>query len=135
MISAPVTVTQIRDGHVWVESTQKYACGSCAQKASCVSATLVDLLPKHELDIEYATSLNVGDTVELVISEGHLLSSSLLLYVLPILIMLIIVGLLNAFFPQAQDAMPEISLFALLSTFWLIHRFHSPHQNQVRLNT
>ena len=135
MISAPVTVTKIRDGHVWVESTQKYACGSCAQKASCVSVTLVDLLPKHELDIEFATSLNVGDTVELVISEGHLLSSSLLLYVLPILIMLIIVGLLNAFFPQAQDAMPEISLFALLSTFWLIHRFHSPHQNQVRLNT
>ena len=135
MISAPVTVTKIRDGHVWVESTQKYACGSCAQNASCVSATLVDLSPKHELDIEYATSLNVGDTVELVISEGHLLSSSLLLYVLPILIMLIIVGLLNAFFPQAQDAMPEISIFALLSTFWLIHRFHSPHQNQVRLNT
>jgi len=98
------------------------------QQSSCGTATLSKLLPKREFMVECDRELTVGDQVIVAIDDSHLLLSSLLLYLLPILVMLAGVGIANAYLPAtiAADWLPEIALSILLLTFCLIHRLQAP---------
>lgn len=125
MIEETAIVTRIDAGHAWIQSLQGGGCCGCAQQTSCGTATLAKLLPKREFAVDCDLGLQAGDRVRVAIDDAHLLLSSLLLYLLPLLPMMIGVGLANAFMPAAiADAwLPEIGLALLLSAFWLIHHF------------
>lgn len=126
MIEEQAIVTQVADGQVWIKSLQSGACGGCAQQTSCSTATLAKILPKREFAVECDLDLNVGDCVRVQIDDSHLILSSLLLYLLPLVVTLTFVGCANAFLPMLEAWLPEISLATLLLTFWLIHCFHTP---------
>ncbi|QPK64773.1 SoxR reducing system RseC family protein [Methylomonas sp. LL1] len=127
MIEEPAVVTRIADGQVWIKSLQSGACGGCMQQASCATATLAKWLPKREFAIDCDLELRVGDQVRVAIDDSHVLLSSLVLYLLPLLTMLIGVGVANTMLSAAvsDNWLPEIALSVLLLTFWLIHRFQN----------
>ena len=121
MIEEQAIVTRIAAGQVWIKSLNSNGCGACMQKASCSTAALSKLLPKREFAVDSELDLQVGDQVEVAIDDAHLLSTSLLLYILPLLAMLSAVGAASVVLPDIW--LPVIALFALLLAFWLIHRF------------
>ncbi len=125
MIEEQALVTRIESNQVWIKSLQSSACGGCIQQTSCGTATLAKLLPKREFALDCDSDLNVGDCVRIQIDDSHLILSSLLLYLLPLIVTLSVVGLANTL-PMLETWLPEISLATLLLTFWLIHLFHAP---------
>lgn len=126
MIEEAAIVTRIDCGQTWIKSLQSGACGGCMQQTSCGTATLAKMLPKREFAVDCDIVLQVGDKVRVAIDDSHLLLSSVLLYLLPLLIMIFGVGMANAFLPTSiSDWLPEISLVLLLLAFWLIHHFQN----------
>ena len=125
MIEEQAIVTRIEPNQVWIKSLQSSACGGCVQQTSCGTATLAKLLPKREFALDCELNLKVGDCVRVQIDDSHLSLSSLLLYLLPLIVTLTMVGFANPL-PILETWLPEISLATLLLTFWLIHRFHAP---------
>lgn len=127
MIEETAIVTRITDGQIWIKSLQGGACGGCMQQSSCGTATLSKWLPKREFAVECDRPLQVGDQVRVGIDDSHLLLSSLVLYLLPIVAVLFGVGLANSFLPPAfNDAwLPEMAFSLLLLTFWVIHRLQN----------
>lgn len=126
MIEEIALVTRIESGQVFIKSLQSGACGGCSQQTSCSTATLAKILPKREFAVNCELELRVGNTVRVQIDDSHLILSSMLLYLLPLIVTLTIVCLANAFFPMLESWLPEISMTVLLLTFWLIHHFHMP---------
>lgn len=125
MIEETAVVTRIAAGQVWIKASQGGACGGCMQQSTCGTAALSKWLPKREFAVDCERNLKVGDQVTVAIDDSHLLLSSLVLYLLPLLTMLTGVGLANVLLPvsMADEYLPEIALSILLLTFWLIHRF------------
>jgi len=127
MLEETAIVTRIADGQVWIKSLQSGACGGCMQQSSCGTATLSKWLPKREFAVESDRVLQVGDQVRVGIDDSHVLLSSIVLYLLPIVVMLLGVGLANSLLPAAfTDAwLPEMALSLLLATFWGIHKLQN----------
>jgi sigma-E factor negative regulatory protein RseC len=125
MIEEQAIVTRIESNRVWIKSLQSSACGGCVQQTSCGTATLAKLLPKREFAVNCDLDLQAGDCVRVQIDDSHLILSSLLLYLLPLIVTLTVVGFANTL-PMLETWLPEISLATLLLTFWLIHHFHAP---------
>ncbi|MEI6747118.1 MAG: SoxR reducing system RseC family protein [Methylococcaceae bacterium] len=125
MIEEQAIVTRVEPNQIWIKSLQSSACGGCVQQTSCGTATLAKLLPKREFALDCDLNLQVGDCVRVQIDDSHLILSSLLLYLLPLIVTLTMVGFANTL-PMLETWLPEISLATLLLTFWLIHRFHAP---------
>jgi sigma-E factor negative regulatory protein RseC len=127
MIEEQAVVTRITGGQVWIKSQQASGCGGCMQKAACTTATLAKLLPQREFAVDCDLALRTGDQVVVAIDDAHLLSTSLLLYMVPIMIMLSAVGIASLTLPAAiaENWLPAIALAVLLTTFWLIHRFQA----------
>ncbi|WKJ91243.1 SoxR reducing system RseC family protein [Methylomonas montana] len=127
MIEEAAVVTRVGDGQTWIKSLQSSACGGCMQQQSCGTATLAKILPKREFAVDSELALQPGDRVMVAIEDAHLLLTSVLLYLLPLLIMLAGVGLAESYLPAdiAADWLPEIALLFLLVSFWLIHRFQN----------
>lgn len=125
MIEEIAIVTRTDNGRVWIKSRQAGACGGCMQQDSCGTATMAKLLPKREFPVDCAMSFQIGDEVQVAIDDSHLLFGSFLLYLLPLAVMLICVGMAGAYLPQAvaDDWLPEMALTILLLTFRLIHNF------------
>ncbi|WNB76835.1 SoxR reducing system RseC family protein [Methylomonas koyamae] len=125
MIEEAAVVTRIgADGRTWIKSLQTSACSGCMQQQACGTATLAKVLPKREFAVDSDITLQAGDRVVVAIDDGHLLLTSLILYLLPLLIMLGGVGLAQACLPSPHntDYLPEIALTSLLAGFALINR-------------
>jgi len=127
MIEERAIVTRTAPGQVWIKRLQSGACGGCMQQASCAGGTVAKILPKREFAVECEMVLNAGDEVVVAIDDVHLLSTSLLLYVLPLFLMLLAVGVANQFLPVslADFYLPVVALVSLLLAFWLVHRFQA----------
>ncbi len=126
MIEEAALVTRVSDGRIWVKRLESGACGGCAQQNSCGTAALGKWLPIREFAIESDQPLQTGDHVKVGIDDSHLLLSSLILYLLPLLIVLTGVGLATTLLPPLAEAwMPEIALLLLLASFLVIHRFQN----------
>lgn len=125
MIEEIATVSRVAAGRVWIKSNQGGACGGCAQHAHCGTATLSKLLPKREFSVDCDLPVAVGDQVRVAIDDSHLLLSSLLLYFVPLLPMLVGVAVLDAYLPPAFGTtwLPLVAITLLLTTFGLIHAF------------
>ena len=88
---------------------------------------MAKILPKREFAVECEMVLKAGDEVVVAIDDAHLLSTSLLLYVVPLFLMLLAVGVGNQFMPPAlaDIYLPVAALASLLLAFWLVHRFQA----------
>ena len=88
---------------------------------------MAKILPNREFAVDCEMAFKAGDEVVVAIDDAHLLSTSLLLYVLPLFVMLLAVGVANQFLPPtlADVYLPVVALVSLLLAFWLVHRFQA----------
>ncbi len=120
-------VTRSENGTVWIKSLQNNACGGCMQQAACGTGALAKLLPNREYPVEGAFDVQIGDRVCVTVAESTVLFSSLLLYLVPLLVVFAGVGLASAVMPAAlaDDWLPEIALALLLLAFGGIQRMQT----------
>ncbi|KLV06781.1 sigma-E factor regulatory protein [Photobacterium aquae] len=87
MMRSLATVVAVERGSITVSCQQQTSCGSCASRDSCGTGLVSKALPgrRHELTIATKLKANVGDTVEIGLAERSMLTSALLVYVLPLL--------------------------------------------------
>jgi sigma-E factor negative regulatory protein RseC len=93
MLEQQATVTQVKGDQVTIRSLQTSACSSCASQDSCGTSVYAKILPERELTLTSSLELKAGDTVIVGIEEAHLVKASLFMYLFPLVIMLLVVGL------------------------------------------
>ncbi|UVO07324.1 SoxR-reducing system protein RseC [Pectobacterium polonicum] len=86
MIKEWATVVSWQDGIVELRCEPSAGCGSCTSRSSCGTGLLsqLGLSAENTLHVPYERPLEVGQKVELGISEGRLLLSAALVYFVPL---------------------------------------------------
>ncbi|MDU8925065.1 SoxR reducing system RseC family protein [Pasteurellaceae bacterium LIM206] len=91
MLTESAVVIAYSAGVATVKCQAKSACGSCSAKSACGTSALSELTGEtggHILTVETITPLKVGQTVEIGLAENALLTSALLAYLVPLLVIL-----------------------------------------------
>lgn len=99
MIEEVATVIRVEDQTAWVSAIQKSACGSCQAQKGCGHSLLAKVGQKQ---IDFPVLLNgadvqVNDQVLIGVPEQAVLKSSLIMYGLPLLIMMVFALIAKAF--------------------------------------
>lgn len=128
MIEESGRVVATESGSVWVETIRQSACDSCNAKAGCGHSTLAklgrDSVHMHaRCDIDVA----IGDQVVVGVPEAIMVKSSLLAYLMPLLLML--VAVLAADSVWGQDLITALAGIGGLGFGFLLLRWHF-HRNQ-----
>lgn len=94
MIHESATLVAIESDAVWVEAVQKSACESCVAEKGCGTRVLAKLTGKTNrirvlAGTEQLQGLTVGDKVTIGIPEDVVVTSALLVYILPLLLSLL----------------------------------------------
>ncbi|KFF61127.1 SoxR reducing system protein RseC [Pectobacterium brasiliense] len=91
MIKEWATVVAWQDGIAELRCEPSAGCGSCKSRSSCGTGLLsqLGLSTENTLYVPYDRPLEVGQKVELGISEGRLLFSAALVYFVPLVGLLI----------------------------------------------
>jgi sigma-E factor negative regulatory protein RseC len=90
MIQTRAVVIRLVGGDAVVESAQGSSCGHCSAENGCGSARVSQLFcsESRQFRVRNDIDASIGSTVEVVLPEGVLLSSALLMYLLPLLMLL-----------------------------------------------
>lgn len=125
MIEEQVVVMSTTSQGAWVEGIQQSACGSCSAKAGCGQHAMSQLGKKVTLWLPFADSaselsdqsLSVGQQIVVGLPEGAILKSTLVLYGVPLVALVLgaIVG--HALWGELGSIM--IACFAMLLGFKL----------------
>lgn len=92
MIEEPGVVVAVDVDGVWVATQRKSTCGSCSARMACGQGLLNSLSADskpHTIKVATDLALTEGDQVTLGISQQSLVSSALLVYMLPLLSMFV----------------------------------------------
>jgi len=91
MIESVATVVAVGDTWAQVECRRKSACGHCHQQESCGVGTIAKAMPGRPqlLEIALTAPVLVGQQVRIGIPERSLLTSALLVYMVPVLFLLL----------------------------------------------
>ncbi|MCW9732715.1 SoxR reducing system RseC family protein [Avibacterium sp. 20-15] len=92
MLTERAVVISYQSGIAQVKCQSQSACGSCAAKSACGSAALAELNgvgTAHIFEVETITPLNIGQIIEIGLSERSLIHSSLLVYFFPLIILVL----------------------------------------------
>lgn len=136
MLTETGTVTSVNHDSVWVETIQQSTCGSCRARKGCGqrllssngigSASVKALLDKND-----ATKYSVGDVVNIAIPEHIIVMSSLLVYCLPLLLLVVFSGIAHTFF-MADSVLIVSGILGLLSGAYIIRLHSTRHKNDPR---
>ena len=112
MIESVATVVAVGDTWAQVECRRKSACGHCHQQESCGVGTIAKAMPGRPqlLEIALTAPVHVGQQVRIGIPERSLLTSALLVYMVPVLFLLLgaLAGkLVSVQWPVGEEA-PEV---------------------------
>lgn len=90
MIEEIATVSAVYDGEVEVVCFSKSACGQCKQNSHCGTGIVSKALPgkDHRFTIVTDLPLTVGEQVRIGIPEHNLITSAMLVYLFPLLLLL-----------------------------------------------
>ena len=90
MLETRAVVVQIIGEDAMVEAKQGGGCGHCTSGNGCSGGKLSQLFcsAPRRFKVKNQTRAQVGDEVELRLADGVLLRSSVILYLLPLLLML-----------------------------------------------
>ncbi len=91
MVEEHGVVVEISDRYAWVKTQRQSSCGQCASNKGCGTSTLSKVMGQKYNEVRVVNSLNVGvgDHVVIGLAEQALVRSSLLLYLMPLLMMFI----------------------------------------------
>ncbi|SMY36647.1 SoxR reducing system protein RseC [Photobacterium malacitanum] len=87
MMRTLATVVAVDSGHITVSCQQQTSCGHCASRDSCGTGIVSKAIPgrSHKITIDTNENVTLGQVVEIGLSERSMLSSALLVYMLPLL--------------------------------------------------
>ena len=121
-------IAAIENTGVWVQTIQTIACGSCKAEKGC-GQRLINKLDGHAsyiwvlLEGRNSSSYEVGDEIQIGIPEEIIAKSSLIIYVIPLLILVMNTSIAHIQF--ANETITIISGFAGLLLGGVIVRWHS----------
>ena len=87
MMRTLATVVAVDSGQITVSCQQETSCGHCASRDSCGTGIVSKAMPgrSHQINISTNEKITLGQVVEIGLSERSMLSSALLVYMLPLL--------------------------------------------------
>ncbi len=90
MIEERARVIRIEGAYAWVETRRESACGRCAVRSGCGTATLAKVLGRRRTRLRVLNPVGAvsGDEVDVGIREQALLRGSLAVYAVPLLSMI-----------------------------------------------
>lgn len=103
MLTERAVVIAYEQGKATVKCQSKSACGQCAAKSACGTAALSELTgenPEHIFTVDSIMPLKLGQIVELGLQESSLISTALLLYIVPLMTLLSATLLASQVFKQ-----------------------------------
>jgi positive regulator of sigma E activity len=106
-------VIQIQKNLIQLEIPRSKACGGCR---SCVPMNGKDSMTTYALNLCHA---KVGDTVEIEPGESHALSSSLLLYGIPLLVFIGLIVLFSQITTELYTVL--FSILGVALAYFLLH--------------
>ncbi len=91
MIEETARVIEVRGQQALLQTERKHACQSCSVKSGCGTSTLAKVVGQRSSQIVVDNTLNaeVGEQVVVAIEESALVQGSLVVYMLPLLMMLV----------------------------------------------
>lgn len=128
MIEEQVVITAISNDGAWVEGIQQSACGSCSAKAGCGQHAMRQLGRKVTLwlPLQEINEFSVGQQVVVGLPEGAILRSTLVLYGLPLIAL--VLGAIIGHYGAGEIGSIISSVFAMVLGFQLAR--HWSHKNQ-----
>lgn len=111
MIEEQATITAVDGDYAWVQTQRSTACDSCSAQKGCGTSTLGKVIGRQYTQVRALNQngAQVGDQVIVGLAEDMLLKSSLAVYLVPIVLMLI-GGVLGDYFTAGN------SLYAALAS-------------------
>ena len=125
MIEQTGTVVLVKDGFAWVESERTSTCQSCSAKKGCGTSLLDNVFGQKRLAIKTLNSRHsrVGDHVVIGIHESTLIKSSLLMYLMPLLMMFVF-ALFAEYVFNASELLTALSgLSGLIAGFYWVRSY------------
>ncbi len=121
MLEEYAIVTARQGNQATLEIERRTACGLCGQKRGCGNATWGKLLrhSSHGFTAENHVNAHVGDSVVVGIEESTVLSSTLYLYVLPLLGLIIGTVLADTLFNNQFYVMLGAIIGLVLGFLWV----------------
>jgi sigma-E factor negative regulatory protein RseC len=103
MLKETGRVVAIEDTALWVETIQRSTCGTCAAQKGCGQTLLQSLgaKPVHLkvlLNGRNASDYQLNDQVNIVIPNDVVVKNSLLIYLFPLVLLLVISGIAHTYF-------------------------------------
>ncbi|MGF1680784.1 SoxR reducing system RseC family protein [Photobacterium minamisatsumaniensis] len=91
MMRSLATVVTVGKNELTVSCQQQTTCGSCAAQSSCGTGIVTKAIPgrSHLVKLDTKTRAQVGDVVEIGLSERSMLHSAMLVYLLPLLFLVL----------------------------------------------
>lgn len=124
MLTEIAVVVAYEQGIAQVKCQSQSACGSCMAKSACGNAALAELTGErgeYIFQIETITPLNIGQQVEIGLSEQAMLRSAILLYLVPLCSLLLAVIIGGYLFSQEIQTAVFALFFTALS-FWTVRK-------------
>ncbi|MBF0453825.1 MAG: SoxR reducing system RseC family protein [Magnetococcales bacterium] len=131
MLREEVLVVAVEGAYAMVSSQRKSACGSCQAESSCTVLSGGGGKRDTRIRAMNPVGAQVGQRVELEVSEQQFLKASFLVYLLPV-ISLIFFGILGRSLAVGLGVAPDmaegvgglVGVVALLLTFFGLSRFN-----------
>ncbi|HIF9267389.1 TPA: SoxR reducing system RseC family protein [Photobacterium damselae] len=91
MMQTLATVVAVEPGKITVSCQQQTSCGHCASRDSCGTGIVSKAIPgrAHTITLNSNEKVSIGQVVEIGLSERSMLSSALLVYMLPLLFLVL----------------------------------------------
>ena len=131
MIEETAVVARIDGAYAWVETQRQSTCGQCSAQKGCGTSIMAGWFAKRMGHIQVLNQIQaqVGDEVIIAVKEDALVKSSLIMYILPLISMIVFVltgqWLLSHWYPAAAEAILILFAVAGLGVAWgLIQLFH-----------
>lgn len=94
MIEEVVQVSRVDGGEIWISADRHSACSACSAKKSCGQGAMSDWASGKSVEMSVVNPAGllpqVGQTVVIGLEEGSLMRASVLVYLLPLLVLVVL---------------------------------------------
>ncbi len=132
MIEEVGKVVAIKGNLAWVETLRQSACDTCSAKAGCGHSALAKLGQKtNHLQASCPFNVEVGERVVVGVPEDIMLKSSVMAYLMPLLMMLVFALVVDHY--ASREAYTALAAVLGLALGFVFLRWHfSRHQHDQR---
>jgi len=129
-----LVLSESKHGYVNVKIHRQSACEGCQLKSGCGQSALTKISSSKCIEFSVLNTINAkpGDIVFLSISEQGLLSASLLMFMMPLLIMLLVSVFAKSILAWSDGAVAVSGLISLLFGFVYARYYAQNHLDDDR---